>query len=775
MKSTFEFMQAINHNGTDCIIRAIYEREDSSPKKAIPFRFKMEDYPKFEPRLKELNLKGYGIFFGVNGGVTDADVQVINAQFFESDTLSIEKQLENIRAFPLQPTIVIRTRKSLHVYFEVKDAAVSRYRGIQTRLADYFEGDHCVQNESRIMRLPYFYHCKQEPFWVDVIEYNPDAVYTQDEIFACLPEPDEEGEVTVFAPLRMTDYRKGTPAQLERLFQECDFMRFLRDCPAEAKEPLWRGGLGICICFEGGEEKGLEISQGHPEFNRDETIRKMELYRQSGAGPLRCDTIRSLGFDCPKMRDGGCGCKSPAALPWVLEDTNWEEEKEPWYDFPQGKKPILIADALAEELAVYLPSVYHGGVWHMYQNGVYMPVSDDYVKDLICGFLRDRHRHVRDINEVFELWRLKISRDESVQLNHRTKLINVKNGLYDTETGTLLEHDDRYLSTIQLNVDYLSYALCPTFLSFLENSLAPDVIPALQEFFGYALSCQTASEKCLLLYGKPRAGKSTLLNVLTAISAGRNCTHISLQNLEDKFKVAQLDKKLLNVFSDLPSKPLEDTGMLKALVSFEPVLVEHKGKTPFVMRSIAKMVFSVNQLPRYYDRSGAFERRLLIIPFERSVPLEEVDPYLLQKLLKEKQGIFNWAMQGLRRLVANRYVFTESTSSQEALEKYRRESDNVLLFIYDQLHTNTSGFLYCEELYKVYIDWCNKSGYDNSHVAKNRFNETISREFGDNIVKDLHPKTRRACWKGLSFKPSQMEDADRRIAEVLEDDTDLPY
>ena len=71
-----------------------------------------------ESTLKEHNQKNHGIFFVVNsGGQTDDSITRINAQFVEMDDKTFEEQQALIDAFPLPPSMVIQTRKSLHTYW----------------------------------------------------------------------------------------------------------------------------------------------------------------------------------------------------------------------------------------------------------------------------------------------------------------------------------------------------------------------------------------------------------------------------------------------------------------------------------------------------------------------------------------------------------------------------------------------------------------------------------------------------------------------------------
>ena len=68
-----------------------------------------------EETLAKHNEMERGIFYVVNtGGQDDASITRINAQFVEMDDLSFEEQQAMIDAFPLAPTMIIKTRKSLN-------------------------------------------------------------------------------------------------------------------------------------------------------------------------------------------------------------------------------------------------------------------------------------------------------------------------------------------------------------------------------------------------------------------------------------------------------------------------------------------------------------------------------------------------------------------------------------------------------------------------------------------------------------------------------------
>lgn len=162
----------------------------------------LEELNKWEKLLQFKNKYcDQGVHFSVNGAHTDKEVNKVYAHFFEIDDKPMEEQVEIIRKLPLKPSMVVKTRKSYHVYFLIKDGELKKFREIQKRLAYTFHADMQKYNESTCMRLPGFYHNKKEPIMVKLVEYNPDLIYTQSDIVSKLhllrlpPEPEKSKKV----------------------------------------------------------------------------------------------------------------------------------------------------------------------------------------------------------------------------------------------------------------------------------------------------------------------------------------------------------------------------------------------------------------------------------------------------------------------------------------------------------------------------------------------------------------------------------------------------
>ena len=389
-----------------------------------------------------------------------------------------------------------------------------------------------------------------------------------------------------------------------------------------------------------------------------------------------------------------------------------EETLPLWYEPTEAGGlrflPGVLADHLSEEQLVFYAAEQH----YRYEGGVYRKMTEMQAQKITRDKMISHECKMSQITDTEKQWRLNIQRSIH-ELNSNPYIINLKNGLYNVLEDTLVPHTPDYYSTVQLNVSYNTDAECPRFRQYLEEVIDKSQIPLIQEMMGYFLVPVTRGQKCFVIVGEGGAGKSQLLLVLNEILLGReNVSNVSWQALNERFKTAELFGKLANIFADLPTRNIDDNGIFKALVGEDYLTVEKKNKNPFSFQSTARLLFSCNNIPKNYgDRSEGFYRRLIIIRFDHAVPEDKKDPDLLDKLRLEADGIFLFALEGLKRLMLNHYRFSETAANSKELQQYREESDSVLSFIKDCCMTDDSNSVSgSTELFNAYKAYCEECG-----------------------------------------------------------------
>ena len=154
-----EFLRPFFGPGERICLR-VFDDKKTGAFKGAKLETTLSGLPGLMDTLKKHNEQNRGIYFVVNfGGHEDAEISRVNAQFMECDELPLDEQMKQIEAFPLAPSLIVKTRKSLHTYWLIKDGDVAAFRRIQKRLVAQFHGDRSCVNESRVLRLPGFNHC----------------------------------------------------------------------------------------------------------------------------------------------------------------------------------------------------------------------------------------------------------------------------------------------------------------------------------------------------------------------------------------------------------------------------------------------------------------------------------------------------------------------------------------------------------------------------------------------------------------------------------------
>lgn len=773
-----------------------------------------------EDTLTKHNELNRGIFFVVNtGGHEDSSISRINAQFVEIDDLTFEEQQKMVDAFPLAPSMIIKTRKSLHIYWFVKEATVDRFRPIQKQLVKQFHGDPMCVNESRVMRLPGFYHCKQEPVMVECISFHPERRYTQQQLMDVLPEMEDVSVANM----------KGVQKGLKVVELSCEFLKHCREHSESLSEHDWYAMISNLAPFEGGAALIHELSKPYPGYSEANTQKKINHFLQSGTKPMNCRTIAEKGFVCPKMSTGECSCKSPAAMCYqpmqldglrtllnnldvknsVVDDLqtarkfvedylynvdlitaeaviNYEMKQKFYFknadlkplialqkelyrkfqanadtkryqsgvDIPDWYEPTetglrFMPGVLADFMAKEVPAFYAAEQYYHYESGVYQGLSELTARNMVRMNMISKMTKLSQITDTEGQWRMQIQKDAR-ELNSNPYIINVKNGLLNVLDGTLSEHTTEYLSTVQLPVTYTPGATCPKFIQYMNESLPPDQVHLVQEIFGYFLVPINKAQKSFVVVGEAGAGKSVLLLVLNEILLGKeNVSNITWQALSERFKTAELFGKLANIFADLPTSNISDNSIYKSLVGQDYLTVEKKNKNPFSFQPYARLLFSCNTIPRNYgDKSEGFYRRLIIIRFSHAVEEARRDPELLNKFRLESEGIFIWALEGLKRLMDQNFKFSVTDRNLQELQRYREDSNSVLSFVKDWCIVDAEAEAPRTEIYSQYKNYCANCGMN--PYSQKSFNNELESHYPQ-ISRATDSLGKRRTWKGIKL------------------------
>ncbi len=490
----------------------------------------------------------------------------------------------------------------------------------------------------------------------------------------------------------------------------------------------------------------LELYLGDKGSNPEDVANKLEkLYEAiANKGPLIADhyldRIKSLtGF---KKRQ-------------LVAEFNKKTSGEYGLEKNTVFHPLDYVDLIVEET----PTIYVDGTFYQYAEGYYRQAFEEEIRRKVMRLIgADAQAHqVKAVSELLSIRCFTRTDDVNPQ-----GLLNIGNGIINIETGDFLNHSPDFKFTFQNPIRLEETARCPVWLKTVK-----DIIPdqgarlILQELFGFCLTPDVWAQKAYLFLGQGSNGKSVILDVLEKLVGSENVSAVHLARLGDRFKLSELQNKLVNISPEVSSNELVNDSIFKALVTGDPVTAERKFMKPFKFRNFAKLITAGNNLPPSTDDSYGYLRRWIIIPFPKRFGKEDSDPQRAGRIIaNEMSGVLKWALEGLNRLRMNQR-YSISDICDDAIRDYQRNLEPVVEFIEDRHVRTVPGDRHSRhpvmlnELYAAYQQWAQRCGY--RPLGRNRFSRGIEKHLGVKSERDRN---------GMCFRKLEFNRSDTLIAET---------
>lgn len=371
---------------------------------------------------------------------------------------------------------------------------------------------------------------------------------------------------------------------------------------------------------------------------------------------------------------------------YVLSDPLSERELETILRDDAFKKPVFFKGStfLFDKFATYLKNNNHivkiNGQLHIYKDGIYVPGHAEIESQMIKHI-----PHLKRANRSEVLAYLEIMIDGEAKTTN-PDVIAFTNGLYNIKDGSFRDFTPDVVITNKIPWPY-NPAAYSELLDHTLDRLAcndPEVRALLEEMVGYCLYRRNELGKAFILIGDKSNGKSTFLHVVKNMLGDSNIASLDLKELGDRFKTAELFGKLANIGDDIGDEFIANASVFKKLVTGDRVNVERKGQDPFEFNNYAKFLFSANNIPRMKDKTGAVQRRLVIVPFDAKFTPNDPDfrPFIKDELC-EQDSMEYLIVLGLKALksVLGKAQFTTSKRVQGQLDEYEQNNNPIIGFI----------------------------------------------------------------------------------------------
>ena len=269
----------------------------------------------------------------------------------------------------------------------------------------------------------------------------------------------------------------------------------------------------------------------------------------------------------------------------------------------------------------------------------------------------------------------------------------------------------------------------------------------LQLVAGMSLIGAVYQEGIIIAYGGGRNGKSTYFNALGAVlgeyTGGIDIKTITTDRSNKGAALATLRGKRLVITGELEEHQRLSVATLKQLASTDQLVIEEKFKQPEVVRQTHTLVLFTNHLPRVGSTDSGTWRRLIVVPFNATIPAGTGVQNYADVLAKEAGGaILSWAIEGAVNFTRNGFKLDMPEAVEEATEAYRQREDWLTNFINERCVREPNARVGAAELYEVYKAWAESTG---DYVR--RLNDFTTAMEGAGF-QNIRPKN-KSTWIGL--------------------------
>jgi putative DNA primase/helicase len=310
-------------------------------------------------------------------------------------------------------------------------------------------------------------------------------------------------------------------------------------------------------------------------------------------------------------------------------------------------------------------------------------------------------------------------------------VLGVANGVIDLRTGLLRAGAPSDRVTRVAAVGYDPEARCDRWRRFVEE-IATDLGLAgyLGRMFGYIVTGLTVEQIFWVLYGAGANGKTTLIETVMRYVLPEHSyampfpTAAWTENISE-YQRAELVGRRLVVAKESEAAKRLNSEFVKSLTGTDTVNARHPYGRPFTFAPVAKIILCCNHRPIIRDESHGMWRRVRLVPFTRTFP---IDATLGDKLAAEAPGILRWIIEGCLDWQQDGLGVPDPIRA--ATEEYQRDSDSLAAFLDDRCVLLDAAQVRAGVLFSAYAAWCGTQQIaEADRLSLRTFGEAMKRKF----------------------------------------------
>jgi len=314
--------------------------------------------------------------------------------------------------------------------------------------------------------------------------------------------------------------------------------------------------------------------------------------------------------------------------------------------------------------------------------------------------LAESEKQVRKANEVFD---------------RQPFRLNLLNGILDLRTGDLSDHDRSDLVTRLAPVEYDPTAESEVWTRFITRILPDDELRAfVQRCAGYSCAGHPVEKYLMFAHGPQDTGKSTFLKALEdtlgdyAQTADFETFLATKGGKGTRNDIARMRGARLIKSLEVDEGEKLAAGVIKAMTGGDTIAARflYKEHFEFVMEGV--LWLAANARPKVDANDDAMWRRILHVPFIVSIPKDEQDRTLGEKLKapEAQRAILRWLVDGYASYAERGIDVPEAVLKYT--EEYRHEQNPLAGFFETVAEAEARSWLPWQEIRDLVQRWADE-------------------------------------------------------------------
>ena len=320
--------------------------------------------------------------------------------------------------------------------------------------------------------------------------------------------------------------------------------------------------------------------------------------------------------------------------------------------------------------------------------------------------------------------------------------LNTPNGEVDLRTGEMRPHDPKHFHRKMTSVS--PRGDCPRWDKFMARVTGgnDELAQYLRRVGGYALTGDTSEHSLHFAYGKGANGKGVFVGTIGGILGDYHRTaaiEVFTASAHDHHPTELADlhgARLVSVTETEEGRRWAESR-IKALTGGDEISARFMRQDFFKFTPKFKLLVTGNHKPGLRSVDESIRRRFHLCPFTETIPTEERDLHLKEKLQDEWPGILAWMIEGC--LQWQEKGLSPPPAVIDATAAYLDGEDSLAAWIDERCERDANAWEPLTALYGSWSDWCVKAG---------EFAGT-NRRFADNLESKGFADHRRNVGRGF--------------------------